>query len=171
LYFFKIKSIIHVLIIITTLFTYSCEQIEGPVNFTVDMSISVISKQNGSDLLDPNNPKKLDISQIRIFYPPSTQTNFVEPKARDGQPYIYAADGKYYIRFYPASNSTKHGDVPKILFTWPDRSEDLVEASILKKEQHTFVFNMYLNDSLVWNADIEKRNIIKRPSRSITVMK
>jgi hypothetical protein len=159
------------LIIVTMLFTYSCEKTEGPVNFTTDMSISVISKQNASDLLDPNNPKKLDISQVRIFYPPLTQTHFIAPNAQNGQAHIYATDGKYYIRFYPPADSKKHGDIAKIVFTWPDRSEDLVEASIFKKEQTTFVFDMYLNDSLVWNADIEKSNTTKRPPRSITVMK
>jgi hypothetical protein len=160
------------LIVIVTLCLYSCEQKEGPVNFSTDMSISVISKQDASDLLNPNNPKKLDISQVRIYYPPLTQTHFIAPNGQNGQSHIYAgSDGKYYIRFYPPANSTKHGDIAKILFTWSDRSEDLVEASILSKEQHTFVFDMYLNDTLVWNADIEKSNTTKRPPRSITVFK
>lgn len=160
------------LILTATLCSYSCEKVEGPVNFDVGMNISVISKQNSSDLLNPTNPKKLDISQVRVSYPPLTQTYSIEANGQNGQAHLsYGSDGKYYIAFSPAANFTKQADIPKILFTWPDKSEDLVEASILKKEQHTFVFDMYLNDTLVWNSDIEKSNTTKRPPRSITVMK
>jgi hypothetical protein len=162
----------NILFILTALCTYSCKKVEGPVNFDVYMNISVISKQNSSDLLNPTNPKKLDISQVKVSYPPLTQTYSIEANGQNGQAHLYyGSDGKYYIRFYPAANFTKQADVPKILFAWPDKSEDLVEATVLTKEQTTFVFDMYLNDTLVWNADIEKSNATKRPPRSITVMK
>ena len=160
------------LILTATLCTYSCEKVEGPVNYSTDMNISVISKQNSSDLLNPTNSKKLDISQIRVSYPPNTQKYSIEANGQNGQAHLsYGSDGKYYIAFSPAANFTKQADVPKILFTWPDKSEDIAEAFIITKEQHTFVFEIYLNDNLAWNFDTDKNNTTKRPPRSITVMK
>lgn len=159
-------------ILTATLFIYSCEKVEGPVNFSTDMYISVTSKQNSSDLLDPNNSKKWDISQIRVSYPPNKREYNIEPNGQNGQAHLSSgSDGKYYIKFFPAANFTQQADVPKILFKWPDKSEDVVEAYLRKVEQSTSVIEVYLNDILVWDLDIAKNNTTKFPSRSISVMK
>ena len=160
------------LILTATLFIYSCEKVEGPVNFSTDMYISVTSKQNSSDLLDPNNSKKWDISQVKVSYPPNTREYNIEPNGQNGQAHLsYGSDGKYYIKFFPAANFTQQADVPKILFKWPDKSEDVVEAYLRKVEQSTSVIEMYLNDILVWDLDTDKNNTTKRPPRSVTVTK
>ena len=160
------------LILTTTLCTYSCEKVEGPVNYSTDMNISVISKQNSSDLLNPTNSKKLDISQIRVSYPPNTQQYSIEANGQNGQAHLSSgSDGKYYIKFFPAANFTQQADVPKILFKWHDKSEDVIECYLRKTNQSTSVVEVYLNDILVWDLDTDKNNTTKRPPRSITVMK
>ena len=168
------KNILMTLLV--TLFTYSCEKVEGPVNYNIGMYISVISKQNASDLLNPNNSKKWDISQVRISYPPNTREYNIEPNGQNGQAYLYAgSDGKYYISFSPAAAgqyTEKQANMPyEILFKWPDKSEDIVEAYLRKVNQSTYTAEMYLNDSLVWNLDTDKNNTTKRPPHSITVVK
>lgn len=135
-----------------------------------------MSKQNASDLLNPNNSKKLDLSQIRISYPPDTREYSTEPNGQNGQPYLSSgSDGKYYISFSPtaaALYTKKQADVPyKILFKWPDKSEDVIEAYLRTVNQSTCVAEMYLNDSLVWNLDTDKNNTTKRPPHSVTVFK
>lgn len=164
------KRILFILSI--TLCAYSCEKVEGPVNFDTGMNISVISKQNSSDLLNPTNPKKIDISEVRISYPPNTQKYGVEANGQNGQAHLsYGSDGKYYIKFFPAANFTKQADIPKVIFMWPDKSEDVIESYLITRGSSTSIFEMYLNDSLVWNLDTDKNNTTKRPPHSVTVFK
>lgn len=168
------KRIVFILLI--TSCAYSCEKVVGLVNFNTGMYISVMSSQNASDLLNPNNPKKLDISQVKILYPPDTREYSIEPNGQNGQAHFsFGPDGKHYISFSPAAvgqYTKKQADLPyRIVFKWPDKSEDVIEAYLRTVEQNTYVVEIYLNDSLVWNLDTDKNNTTKRPPHSVTVFK
>lgn len=150
---------------------YACKENVAPVIDT-SMSISVISKLNSSDLLNPTNPKKFDISEVRVSYPPNPQKYSIESNTQNGQAHLYyGSDGKYYIKFYPAANYTQQADNPTIVINWPDKTEDRIEPYIVTDKGHIYVSEIYLNNILSWNFDSEKNNTTNRPTRSINVTK
>lgn len=158
-------------LIAVTFCTYSCKEDVAPVVET-SMNISVMSKQNGADLLSPYNAKRFDIGEIRISYPPSTQKYGIVLNAQDGQAHLFSgSDGKYYIKFYPSANHTKEADIPKVSITWPDKTVDIIEPYIIKSKGFHYISEIYLNNTLAWNFDSDKNNITNRPTRSISVIK
>ena len=130
----------------------SCDQsdtVQSTTNVDRSVEFSVFDSQN-EDLLNPENPNSLNVSNIKLFYYINGEkqyfndANLIESKGYR----IYKHEKEY--RIWVNLNDKELGDKAITYIEWKANDVDTIEATFERTGQSFLKNKIWLNGSQVW---------------------
>ncbi|MDO6517788.1 hypothetical protein [Zobellia uliginosa] len=143
-----------VLIVIFALATilFGCDGDEGAaINISNNVLISVLNAK-GEDLLDPEHPSAIDLSQIKVYYELNgVKTEINRPNLDFPQEYRLEEPNSNldYYRIYLFLNTEDSSNPTVTYFEWNPEEVDVFESTLIRSGGSIHNDKIWLNDELV----------------------
>ena len=141
------------LIILAVLTFYTCDESnemgEQYFNLYAGLEFSIVNLQN-EDLLDPENPNRLDVDKIKLFYEINGEKQEVyNPNYDNPRNFtIFKHANEYRIGI--TLNHTETSDKPITYVQWNESDTDTIEAIYVRTPRATIQEKLWLNGDFIW---------------------
>lgn len=143
----------NLLIILTAITFFSCdssnEEEQQYFYHSAVLEFSIFNSQN-EDLLNPENPNHIDVSNIKLFYQINEEKQEVynvdmdHPKGFS----IYKHENEYRIKV--GLNHSETSDKPITYIQWNDNYTDTIEVTFKRNQNSLLQDKIWLNGVLIW---------------------
>ncbi|WP_264535096.1 hypothetical protein [Flavobacterium sp. N1736] len=158
-----------ILIFLTTITLFAChadDNKDDNVHWGASMEFSVFNADN-EDLLNPENPKHLDVSKIKILYVIDGVTQeFFDSHLLDNpgnfRIFKYENEGESEYRIGVSLNDHDKSEKTITYIQWNETDRDTIESTFYKNKYSIRNKKIWLNGVVVWqNADFVKEPYVK----------
>ncbi|GAB3511165.1 hypothetical protein [Emticicia fontis] len=118
-------------------------------------TISVIEKNTGADLFNPNSKNYIDAKSLALEFSTNPGKKFIVKGIDRSQPVFYQSDGIYYLRIFPTTYEALTNE-HTVTIHWNDKDSDKVKFQIVQHKNGAYTDKLFLNDSLIWTHPNEK---------------
>jgi hypothetical protein len=155
-----------ILIFLTTITLFACDNTDKNddsinVHWGAGMRFSIFNMDN-EDLLNPENPNRLDLSKIKIFYVIDGVTQeFYKSNLDNPRNFrIFKDENEYQIAV--VLNGFDKSDKTTTYIQWNETDRDTIESTFYRNEYSIRNKKIWLNGEVVWqDADYAEEPCIK----------
>lgn len=161
---FKGLARIFIAIPILFLLNWSCDDTTA-FGFLIsnDIFITVLNSE-GEDILDPNHPSAIDLTQIRVYYEldgVKTEINGGTQTYRLVDPSEFSNHYRILLFLNTAENNSEMEDDSEVTTTYiewnPDRT-DVIKSQIRRRDFGILNDKIWLNDELICDVNVDPGN-------------
>ena len=119
------------------------------VNIDTSATISVIEKNTGADLLNPNSKNYIDAKSLALEFSTNPGKKLIVKAIDKSQPVFYESNGLYYLRIFPTTYEPLNNDHTVTIY-WNENNSDKIKFQIRQHKNGAYADKLFLNDSLIW---------------------